>query len=254
MKRRTVLQSGALALPSLAMAQGTAPSLAPVTVGVLWPIPIPAGDLKDIRDEFARLGWREGANLRIEVRTADGQPERVEALARELLALNPTLVLVPAEASALAIKRHNSRMAIVLVLGLNPIERGLANSLQRPGGSVTGLVVMYDDIRPKLFQLTRQLVPKARRFVGLYFGGRGLLTAMAEAHLERGRQFARQVGAEYVPLPVRDYSEIEAAVGSLAPAQDHVLMVNFDRLFPEYARIAARWWVIFRWSSRRWSA
>ncbi len=235
MKRRLVLQSGALALPTLTMAQGTVP----VTVGVLWPIPFPAGDLKDIRDEFARLGWREGANLRIEVRAADGRPERVEALARELVALDPALLLVPAEPSALAIKRHNSRIPIVMMLGFNPVARGLANSLQRPGGSVTGLVVMYDDIRPKLFQLARQLVPKARRFAGLYFDTGSGPNAILDARMESGRQLARQVAAEYVPLPVRDYSQIEAAIGSLIPVQDHVLMVNFDRLLPEYPRIAA---------------
>jgi putative ABC transport system substrate-binding protein len=212
MKRRTLLQSGALALPSLARSQVAPPGGAPVTVGMVLDFAVPDRDEKEVRDEWARLGWREGVNLRFELRTVDARLERLDATVRELLALRPAVLIA-----------SNDNVA----------------SLQRPGGSVTGLVYMFDDIRPKLYQLARQVAPKARRFGAMFFYA-GPPNPGLDAAMERGRQLARQVIAEFVPLQVRDVREIDAHVASLTPASDHVLLVNFDPgLYPEYARIAA---------------
>lgn len=239
MKRRTLLQSGALALPSLARAQSAPPAAAPVTVGVLVDFPLPAQESKALRDELARLGWSEGANLRLEVRETDSRGERLDAAVSELLASRPSVLIVSHEGVAVAVRRRNERLPIVMVLSRDPVGAGLAASLQRPGGSVTGLATMQDDIRPKVFELTRQLVPKARRFAGMFFFA-GAPNPGLDAILERGRQLARQVDAEYLPLQVRDAGEIEGLVAALRPAADHVLLVNFDPgLGPQYPRIAA---------------
>lgn len=239
MKRRTLLQSSALALPSLARSQAAPPGAGPVTVGMVFDFNFLATYEKDIRDELARLGWREGANLRLELRTVDARHERLDATVRELLALRPAVLIASTDDVASAIKRQNDRVPIVIMFGANPVAAGLATSLQRPGGNVTGLVLMYDDIRPKLYQLARQVAPKARRFGAMFFYA-GPANPVMDAALERGRQLARQVNAEFVPLQVRDVSQIEAHVASLAPASDHVLLVNMDTgLYPEYARIAA---------------
>ena len=241
MKRRTFLHASALALPSLALAQATPPGAAQATVGVLFSFVAQQDRLKDMRDEFARLGWREGANLRLELRMGDARPERVDALARELLALSPALVIVNGDDEARAVKRLDDRIPIVIVLAGDAVADGLATSLQRPGGSVTGLQVMFDDIRPKLMQLARQLAPRARRLAAMYFDPNPKApNARRDSALERGHQLARQVNAEYLPLPVRDASEIEAAIASLTPVSDHFLLLNFDPVVaPQYARIAA---------------
>lgn len=239
MRRRVLLQSGALALPSLALAQTALPTAAPVMVGALFDTPSLDDRLKVIRDELARLGWREGSNLRLEVRVTDTRAENVDAAIGDLLAFGPKVVIVGHEGLAVAIRRKSERTAIVMVTGVDPVGAGLAASLQRPGGSVTGLTSMYQDIRPKLFDLARQLAPKARRFGGM-FSYAGPPNPGLDAVLERGRQLARQQGAEYVPLQVRDAGQIEGLVASLQPAADHVLLVNFDPLMvTHYARIAA---------------
>ncbi len=239
MKRRTLLQSSALALPSLVRAQAAPPGGGPVTVGIISDVTLSAGVEKEMRDEWARLGWREGANLRLELRTVDARLERLDATVRELLALRPAVLIAGHDAVASAIKRQNDRVPIVIMFGVSPVAAGLAASLQRPGGSVTGLVYMFDDIRPKLYQLARQVAPKARRFGAMFFYA-GPPNPGLDAAMERGRQLARQVIAEFVPLQVRDVREIDAHVASLTPASDHVLLVNFDPgLYPEYARIAA---------------
>jgi putative ABC transport system substrate-binding protein len=239
MNWRSLLRSCALALPLPATAQTAPPGATPVTAGVLVDFPLPTQESKALRDELARLGWREGANLRLEVRETDTRGERLDAAVSEVLASRPSVLIVSHEGLVGAIRRRNERLPIVMVLARDPVGAGLAASLQRPGGSVTGLVTMQDDIRPKVFELTRQLVPKARRFGAMFFYA-GPPNPGLDAVLERGRQLARQVDAEYLPLQVRDASEIEGLVATLRPAADHVLLVNFDPgLGPQYPRIAA---------------
>lgn len=79
MKRRTLLQSSALTLPSLARAQTVPASGAPVTAAMVFDFDFLTPYAKDIRDELARLGWREGANLRLAPRTVDARHERLDA-------------------------------------------------------------------------------------------------------------------------------------------------------------------------------
>jgi putative tryptophan/tyrosine transport system substrate-binding protein len=224
-----------LALPSLALAQS---GRGPPTLGLLTDYPMSAADMQAIRDDLARLGWRDGANLRLVHRTSDARGEQLDAAVGDLLSARPDVVVVVHDALARAVQRRDERVPIVIVFGNDPVGSGLAASLHWPGGSVTGLVTMQADIRPKLFELARQLAPKARRFAGMYFWA-GPSTPPLEAALERGRQLARQVGAEYLPVPVREAGEIEPLVAALQPASDHVLLVNLDSvLAPNFQRIA----------------
>ena len=240
MRRRLVLSSGcALALPSLSLAQSAPTGRGPQTLGLLTDYPVPAADLQAVRDDLARLGWRDGEKLRLVHRAHDRQKEPLDAAVADLLASRPDLVVVAHDALASAVQRRDDRIPIVIMFGADPVGNGLAASLQRPGGRVTGLVTMYSDIRPKLFETARQLVPKARRFAAM-FAQVGPATPQLEAVLEGGRRLARQVDAEYVPVPVRDVGQIEALVASLQPVSDHLLLVNLDSVLgPQLPRIAA---------------
>lgn len=240
MRRRLLLSSGcALALPSLALAQPAPAGRGPQTLGLLTDYLVPAADLQAARDDLARLGWRDGVNLRFVHRARDRQVEQVDAAVADLLASRPDVVIVAHDELARAVQLRDDRMPIVIMLGADPVGNGLAASLQRPGGRVTGLVTMYADIRPKLFETARQLAPKARRIAGMFHLA-GAATPQLEAVLERGRQLARQVDAEYLPVPVRDRGEIETLVASLQPVSDHVLLVNLDAVLgPNFPRIAA---------------
>jgi putative ABC transport system substrate-binding protein len=238
MRRRTLFAAGcASALPSLVRAQAAPASRAPVTLGLLTDYPMPAVEMQALRDDLARLGWREGADLRLVHRVSDARGEQLDAAVGDLLAARPDVVVVVHDALARAVQRRDERVPIVLVFGTDPVGAGLAASLQRPGGRVTGLVQMFEDIRPKIFETARQLAPKARRFAGMFHTARPITGQ--EAPLERGRQLARQLGAEYLPLAVRDAGEIETLVASLQPASDHVLLVNLDSVLgPNFQRIA----------------
>jgi putative ABC transport system substrate-binding protein len=237
MRRRSVFAAGcALALPSLA--QLAPAGRGPLTLGVLTDYPMSAAELQFVHDDLVQLGWRDGANLRLVHRASDVRHEQLDAAVVDLLASRPDVVVVVHDAMARAVQRRDQRVPIVLVFGNDPVGAGLAASLQRPGGRVTGLVQMLEDIRPKIFETARQLAPKARRIAGMFHSPRPITGR--EAPLERGRQLARQLDAEYLPLPVSDAGEIEALVAALQPASDHVLLVNLDSVLgPNFQRIAA---------------
>jgi putative ABC transport system substrate-binding protein len=192
------------------------------------------------RQELARLGWRVGDNLRLEFRYGDNRPERLDELARELLALQPAAALIVDEYAVRALMRHSTRLPIVVGFVFNPVAGGLAASLGRPGGQVTGMTNLFEDLRPKTYELARQVAPSARRLAGLF--DRSLFPeGQLDAAMAGPRRMAQKAGLEYLPLPVRNAGEIEAALRSLTPVREHVLLVNVDTLmFVNYASIAAQ--------------
>jgi putative ABC transport system substrate-binding protein len=181
------------------------------------------------RQELARLGWRDGENLRLEFRYADNRRERLDEFARELAALQAAAVLATDQPPVHALLRHTTRLPIIVSFAGDPVATGLAASLRRPGGQVSGLTMQFDDIRPKTCELARLATPSARRLAGL-FDRKLIPEAHFDAWLAGVRRLAQQVGLEYLPLPVRDASEIEAALRTLTPAREHVLGVNHDTL------------------------
>jgi len=238
MKRRNLLcQLPAwLAAPALAQSPGGAKLLVVLTSLAQASL----GEIETLtQQELARRGWREGDNLRLEFRYADNRPQRLDALARELAALQPAAALTVDHVALRALMRHTTQVPMVVGFVGDPVALGLAASLRRPGGQVTGLSQQFEDIRPKTYELARQVAPSARRLGGL-FDRRVVPEAQFDAAMAGPRRMAQQVGLEYVPLPVRDAGEIETALRALTPVREHVLLVNIDELmFANFVSTAA---------------
>ena len=110
------------------------------------------------------LGWIEGQNLIIEYRWADGNTERLPALAAELVRLKVDIIVAPAGTAALAAKNATSTIPIVMMFPAYPVESGLVASLSRPGGNVTGTTFTPSpEIFRKQLQLLKETVPHASR-------------------------------------------------------------------------------------------
>src|SRR5690242_17104410 len=92
----------------------------------------------EFRAALANLGWREGGNLRMELRWGAGDVDRIGALAKELVDLRPDVILGQTTAVATALARQTRRIPIVFVTVSDPIGSGLAASLTRPGRNITG--------------------------------------------------------------------------------------------------------------------
>jgi putative ABC transport system substrate-binding protein len=112
------------------------------------------------RQGLKDAGFVEGQNIAVEYLSAEGQPERLPALAAELVQ-RPVAVIVANIVAALAAKAATSTIPIVFATGSDPVQDGLVTSLNRPGGNITGVNFFAALLGAKRLELIRQLVPKA---------------------------------------------------------------------------------------------
>jgi putative ABC transport system substrate-binding protein len=116
--------------------------------------------------ELARHGFVEGGNLAVEARI--GPPDRLLDLARELLATRPDVVVAVSSWAVSAMQQVSSATPIVgSFIGVDPIAAGFATSLARPGGNVTGIVMLAPELDGKRVDVLHQAVPLARRIAAL---------------------------------------------------------------------------------------
>jgi putative ABC transport system substrate-binding protein len=123
------------------------------------------------RQGLRDLGYVEGRDVVIEYRDAEGKPERLAALAAELVALNVDVIVAPGTLAALAAKRATATTPIVVSTIGDPVTDGLIKSLARPGGNVTGLSNLTGDLIGKCMQLLKEAVPGAARVAVLTHPG-----------------------------------------------------------------------------------
>ena len=109
--------------------------------GVLDAVPMSSNEanVSALRDGLRELGYVEGRNLALEYRSSDGRPERLPDAAAELVRLAPDVIVARSASAALAAKHVTVTIPIVVVAGGDPVFAGLATTLARPGGNVTGL-------------------------------------------------------------------------------------------------------------------
>jgi putative tryptophan/tyrosine transport system substrate-binding protein len=116
--------------------------------------------------EMRKLGWIEGKNITIEYRFAEQKPERIPELAAELVRLKVDLIVVTGGGPALAAKKATTTIPIVMTTSPDPVAAGLIASLARPGGNVTGLSSLADELTTKRLEILKDAVSKLAR-VGL---------------------------------------------------------------------------------------
>jgi ABC-type uncharacterized transport system substrate-binding protein len=162
MKRRefiTLLSGAAVAWPLAAQAEQPAKV---VRLGYLAPARLPnliealLGGLRD-------LSYIEGQNLAIEYRFALGQTKSYDELAQELVSLDPAAIVLTGTPAALALKRQTTTIPIILAPIADPIALGLARSLARPGGNVTGITMYGTELAHKRMEIFREAAAGIRR-------------------------------------------------------------------------------------------
>src|SRR5258705_13759510 len=160
MKRREFIAASAalLVLPRRSPAQGTRRR-----VGFLaMTDPVPTIDSAWL-DGLRNHGWIDGRNLIIEYRYAPSQ-DRLPALAAELIALTPELIVAPGPQPALALKSATASIPIVFVAVADPVGIGLVQSLSHPGGNITGLATFVPgQFTGKMIDTLREMVPTASK-------------------------------------------------------------------------------------------
>jgi putative ABC transport system substrate-binding protein len=205
------------------------------------------------RDGLAALGIKEGSQFVIEERWADGWMDRLPALAAELAAKRPAVIVADSSPPARAATKAAPGTPIV-VIGGNPVAAGLAASLARPGGMVTGIASLTSDVTEKYLELLLAAAPKLRR-IGFLLDSTGANHAFFMANMRRSvSQYS--VEARFAEVARRD--EVEPALLRVAKegAQALVIMPS-PGVFPTERRRILKFaqeqrWPVIAWT-REWA-
>jgi putative ABC transport system substrate-binding protein len=124
--------------------------------------------IASFRQALRELGYVEGKTVLLELRFADGAPERIPQLARELVALKPDVIVATTDPAIAAVRRETQTIPIVMALSSDPAGAGFVASLARPGGNVTGLSTLSPETSAKRLELLREVVPGLSRVALLW--------------------------------------------------------------------------------------
>ena len=224
MKRREFIAGlgGAVTWPVVARAQETALP----TIGVLDERPFGPGT-KDFADPFrqglAEGGFVEGRNVAIEYRSAEDHPERLPALAADLVLRKHALIVTVGTNSALAAKAATRSVPIVFELGSDPVELGLVASLNRPGGNLTGVAELGIETTSKRLDLLHKLVPTVD-LIGVLASSANLPYDQAETR--DLQSIGRSVGVRLLLLQASTDRDIVAAFATLVEQKAGALLVG----------------------------
>jgi putative ABC transport system substrate-binding protein len=167
---------------------------------------------------LGQLGWIVGRNARIEFRWGAGHVERYPAMAQELVALAPDIILGNGSAIVTALQRASRTVPIVFANISDPVGSGLIESLARPGGNTTGFISQEFGFAGKWLELLREIAPRVTRVAVL----RDSAIASQIGILGGIQSVAPGLGVEMRPIDLRDSDEIERAVAALAYDADRI--------------------------------
>jgi putative ABC transport system substrate-binding protein len=185
------------------------------------------------------LGYSEGRDLVIDFRDAEGRPERLDALAAELVASRVDLIVTAAALPAIAASRATRRIPIVVIGAADPVTSGMVASLAQPGGNVTGLSLLLPELVGKRLELLKQAVPSIRRVAVLWQPG-GSAARTEQDLLKSAATAAEALGLALRLMEARRPAEIDGAFAAMANAQVDALTVLSTPMFGgELRRIVA---------------
>ena len=197
-------------------------------LGVLSGGPAGSPAVEALRQGLRERGWVEGQNLLVEYRFAEGQADRLPALAAELVELKVDIIAAGPTPPAMAAKKATGTNPIVMLGAATPVELGLVSSLARPGGNVTGSSWSVDvAIIGKGPELLREAVPK----LGLVVVLSNPTNPAHTGSVENVKLAARSLGVRLHFLEARAPSEFDGAFGAMVKQRVSAVLVVADALF-----------------------
>jgi putative ABC transport system substrate-binding protein len=185
-----------------------------------------------IHQGMKEVGYVEHQNVAMEYRWADGQYDRLPALAADLVGRRVAVIVPIGGAPAtLAAKAATSTIPIVFNMGADPIQLGLVANLNRPGGNVTGIAMMTLEIERKRLELLHELAPASTSVAVLLNPS----NAQAQTQEREAQAAARVIGRQVLVLKAATEREIESAFATLAREKAGALLVGGDTFFTSQA-------------------
>jgi len=236
MERRTFLGTvgfSVLAAPLAARAQ-QAGKVYRVGILCLFSLQTDSHLLAAFRQGLREFVGVEERNIALEVRSAEGNPERLPGLVAELVRLKADVIVADTTDAIRAAMRETSTVPIVMAIAADPVGSGLVSSLAHPGGNVTGLSLMLPEISAKRLQLLKEVLPRLSRVAVLWHPDIPWHTPM----LKEIEAALPLLGLQALPIAVRGPDEFEGAfstmtkghVGALFVGDNPVYVMHRDRL------------------------
>jgi putative ABC transport system substrate-binding protein len=212
-KRKFItLLGGAAAWPLAAWAQqGTRVR----RIGVLMPYdendPLAKARVSAFTQALAGLGWTDGRNVRMDLRWAGGDINRIRALAQELVGLQPDIILANGSVATVAVQRETRTIPIVFAGVGDPVAQRIVARLDRPGGNITGFALNEASLGGKWLELLSEIAPGLKRVAFMFNPD----TVTASAFMPSLETAARSLKVEPIIVHIHSDVEIETAIIAL---------------------------------------
>jgi putative ABC transport system substrate-binding protein len=210
----------ALCLPAEAQQKGKVPR-----IGILFIGGRNQPHLEAFKQGLRERGYMEGENITFDYRYADGKEDRLPVLAAELVHLKVDIIVVTADVSAQAAQQATKTIPIVVTTG-DPVTWGLADSLAKPGGNVTGLSVLLADLSGKRVEILRETFPKLTRLATLWNPTERVATPVFKETSTAAQALSLQLHS----FEVQTLQDIEKAFAEMPKLRPNALLVLLSPL------------------------
>jgi putative tryptophan/tyrosine transport system substrate-binding protein len=196
-----------------------------VLVGPAEDDPESKARLAGFQEGLRSLGWSEGRNVHIDYRFVAGRTEQIQVLAKELVALQPDVILVQGTANTAAVQRESRAIPVVFVTVSDPIGSRFVANLARPSGNLTGLLMYEYSITGKWLAMLKEIAPHLIRVA--------LLVSPTTAHdyfVQAAMAAVRSLAIELVPNRVENAAHIERVIETFARVPNGGLLLPPDNM------------------------
>ena len=195
-----------------------------VLMGIAEDDPETRARLAALRQGLEKRGWSEGRNIQIDYRYAPGSAQ-VQMLAKELVALQPDVILANSTPITAVLQRESGTIPIVFAVVTDPIGSGFVTSLPRPGGNITGVMLYEASVTGKWLAMLKEIAPSLARAAIV---ANPKTANFYDYYLRAAEAAAPSVGIEPVPTLWENATDIERAIGSFASTPNGALIVIPD--------------------------
>ena len=168
------------------------------------------------QQRLQELGWRDGHNIRIDYRWGDADAERIQTLAKELVDLQPDVLVGHSTPSAKGLLKQTHSIPIVFLTVTDPLGQGLVSSLSHPGGNITGFSVFEFSLGTKWLETLKQIAPGIRRVTAIF---NPETAPYYRLYLESINAGVPALAVESIAVPVHSEADIENAIRKIGSDQ-----------------------------------
>lgn len=222
------LGAGGLLLPLGAVAQQLPAKVR--RIGILLFNSPQVDPIRPLLQGLQDLGYVEGKTIAIDYRFAEGKAERLPGLAVELVSLQPDVIFAFGGDVAPHVKKVTSTIPIVALVSTDPVKSGLIASLARPGGNVTGITQVYDELSGKVVQLLKEAVPGISRVAVLWNPDH------ADPEFRETARIAEALGVKVLSLEVRRSTDFQGAFDTAIRERAEGLVIISSRILLQQRR------------------